>query len=77
MDTPNGAAITNGTEYRGVEYSLVQGVERGKWIWSLSLDTNVNNSGQASNKPATVIGAQLAIDRALDPKKRRLVPPRS
>jgi hypothetical protein len=77
MDNPNGAAITNGMEYRGVEYSIVQGVERGKWIWSLSLDTNVNNSGQASNKPAAVIGAQRAIDRALDPKKRRLVPPRS
>jgi hypothetical protein len=77
LDNPNGAAITNGMEYRGVEYSIVQGVERGKWIWSLSLDTNVNNSGQASNKPAAVIGAQRAIDRALDPKKRRLVPPRS
>jgi hypothetical protein len=64
MDNPNGAAITNGMEYRGVEYSIVQGVERGKWI-------------QASNKPAAVIGAQRAIDRALDPKKRRLVPPRS
>ena len=64
-------------EYRGVEYSIVQGVERGKWIWSSSFDTNIKNSGEASNKPAAVIEAERAIDRVLDPKKRRLVPPRS
>jgi hypothetical protein len=63
-------------EYRGVEYSIVQAVERGKWVWSLSLDTNVKSSGQADNKLATVIAAERAIDRALDAKKRRLVPPR-
>jgi hypothetical protein len=64
-------------EYRGVEYTIVQGVERGKWIWSLSLDTNVKKSGQASSKPAAVTEAERAINRALDPKKRRLVPPNS
>ena len=66
----------NGMEYRGVEYSVVQSVERGKWTWSLSLDTNVKNSDQANNKLAAVIAAERAIDRALDFKKRRLVPPR-
>jgi hypothetical protein len=65
-------------KYRDVEYSIVQGVERGKWMWSLSLslDTNVKTSGQAHNKPAAVIAAERAIDGALAPKKR-LVPPRS
>jgi hypothetical protein len=77
MDNPNGAGITNGMEYRGVEYSIVQGVERGKWIWSLSLDTNIKQSGQVGSKPAAVIVAERAIDRALDPKKRRPVPSRS
>ena len=67
----------NGMKYRDVEYSIVQGVERGKWMWSLPLDTNVKTSGQANNKPAAVIAAERAIDRALAPKKRRLVPPRS
>jgi hypothetical protein len=68
----------NGMKYRDVEYSIVQGVERGKWMWSLSLslDTNVKTSSQANNKPAAVIAAERAIDRALAPKKR-LVPPRS
>jgi hypothetical protein len=77
MDNPNGAGITNGMEYRGVEYNIVQGVERGKWIWSLSLNTNIKTSGQVGSKPAAVTVAERAIDRALDPKKRRLVPPRS
>ena len=69
----------NGMKYRDVEYSIVQGVERGKWMWSLSLslDTNVKTSGQANNKPAAVIAAERAIDRALGSKKQRLVPPRS
>jgi hypothetical protein len=66
-----------GMKYRDVEYSIVQGVERGKWMWSPSLDTNVKTSGQANNKPAAVIAAERAIDRALGPKKQRLVPPRS
>jgi hypothetical protein len=57
--------------YRDVEYSIVQGVERGKWMWSLSLDTNLKTSGQANNKPAAVVAAERAIDRALDPKKQR------
>jgi hypothetical protein len=70
----------NRMEYRGVEYSVVQSVERGKWTWSLSLDTNTDTdtkqSDQANNKLAAVIAAERAIDRALDFKKRRLVPPR-
>jgi hypothetical protein len=66
----------NGMKYRDVEYSIIQGVERGKWMWSLSLDTNAKTSGQASNKPLAVIAAKRAINRALDPKKQRLVPPR-
>jgi hypothetical protein len=58
-------------EYRGVEYSVVQSVERGKWTWSLSLDTNVKSSDQANNKLAAVIAAERAIDRALETQDRR------
>ena len=77
MDNPNGAGITNGMEYRGVEYSVVQRVERGTWKWSLSLDKNMKRSGLAISKAAAVTVAENVIDRALAPKKRRLVPPRS
>jgi hypothetical protein len=58
-------------EYRGVEYSVVQSVERGKWTWSLSLDTNVKHSDHANNKLAAVIAAERAIDRALEAQDRR------
>jgi hypothetical protein len=75
MDNPNSAGITNAMEYRGVEYSVVQGVERGKWVWSLSLDTNIKKSGQVGSKPTAVIVAERAIDRALD--SRRLEPSHS
>jgi hypothetical protein len=61
----------NGMEYRDVEYSVVQSVERGKWTWSLSLDTNVKHSDQANNKLAAVIAAERAIDRALEAQDRR------
>jgi hypothetical protein len=74
-DNPNSAGITNGMEYRGVEYSVVQGVERGKWVWSLALDTNAKKLGLVGSKPAAVIVAERAIDRALDP--RRLEPSNS
>jgi hypothetical protein len=65
----------NGMKHRDVEYSIVQGVERGKWMWSLSLDMIVKSSGQADNKLGAVIAAERAIDRALDTEKQRLVPP--
>jgi hypothetical protein len=77
MGNPNGKGKTSGMEYRGVEYSVVQSVERGRWTWSLSLDTITKRSGQASNRPAAATEAERAIDRALDFKKRRLIPPRS
>ena len=75
MDNPNGAGIPNGMEYRGVEYSVVQGVERGKWVWSLALDTNIKKSGQVGSKPAAVIVAERAIDRALDPIRLKIAKP--
>jgi hypothetical protein len=71
MDNPNGKGITSGMKYRDVEYSIVQAIERGKWIWSLSLDTNTKQSVQADNKPAAVIAAERAIDRALEAQDRR------
>jgi len=61
-------------EYRGVEYSVVQGVERGTWKWFAVTDATRTKSGQAKSKPAAVADAERAIDRALAPKRVRLVP---
>jgi hypothetical protein len=60
-------------EYRGIEYSVVQGIRRNLWKWSASV-ANVVITGQAYSKSAAVVKAEKAIDRALAPKKVRVVP---
>jgi len=60
-------------EYRGIEYSVVQGIRRNLWKWSASV-ANVVITGQSYNKSEAVVEAEKAIDRALAPKKVRLVP---
>jgi hypothetical protein len=60
-------------EYRGIEYTVVQGIERGVWKWSASV-SGVVISGQQPAKVEAVAAAEKAIDRALAPKKVRLVP---
>jgi hypothetical protein len=60
--------------YRDIEYSLVQGLGRHLWKWSASF-AGVVITGQAATKSEAVTEAERAIDRALAPKKLRLVPP--
>jgi hypothetical protein len=58
-------------EYRGIEYSLVQGIERHVWKWSVTV-SRLKISGQGSTREEAVADAEKAIDRALAPKKRGL-----
>ena len=51
-------------EYRGVEYAVVQGIERGVWKWSASVEGAVV-AGNEQTRPAAVTAAEKAIDRAL------------
>jgi hypothetical protein len=72
-------AVTNGivpvtTEYRQIEYALVQGVGGHLWKWSASVAGQVVQ-GQSHTKPGAIAAAEKAIDRALAVKKLRLVPP--
>ena len=60
-------------EYRDIEYTVVQGIRRNLWKWSASV-ANVVITGQSYNKSEAVVEAEKAIDRALAPKKVRLVP---
>jgi hypothetical protein len=59
--------------YRDIEYTVVQGMERGVWKWSASV-AGVVVMGQAAIKSEAVAAAQKAIDRALAPKTVRRVP---
>ena len=61
-------------KYRHIEYTIVQGIERGVWKWSASVD-GVVIMGQAAIKSEAVTAAEKAIDRALAAKKVRLIPP--
>jgi hypothetical protein len=63
-------------KYRGIEYTLVQGVGQHVWKWSVSLDTDRSTRGQAATKAEAVMEAERAIDRALAPQKAETCPAR-
>jgi hypothetical protein len=46
-------------EYRGIEYTVVQGIERGVWKWSASV-SGVVISGQQPAKIEAVAAAEKA-----------------
>jgi hypothetical protein len=64
-------------EYRGIEYSVVQGIERGVWKWSVNLNKSNIKSGQKDTKQAAINAAWCLIDKALTLKRLRLVLPTS
>jgi glycogen synthase len=57
-------------KYRDVEYTVVQGIGRQLWKWSI--DESIK-SGHAATKAEAVKEAERAIDRALAPNKLKLV----
>ncbi|MDP2357919.1 MAG: hypothetical protein Q8M31_17895 [Beijerinckiaceae bacterium] len=63
-------------EHRGKLYSVVQGIDT-MWKWSVPSLAGHTKSGTAPSRPAGIKLAQQAIDKALGPKKKRLVPPGS
>ena len=58
-------------EYQGLQYNVIQGIERGSWKWSVSVD-GMMLRGETETKWAAVTAAQKAIDKAL---AARRVPP--
>ena len=56
--------------YRDIEYTVVQGIERGVWKWSASV-TGVVIKGHAAIKSEAMAAAEKAIDRALAAKNVR------
>jgi hypothetical protein len=60
--------------YREKQYSVVQGIDGG-WKWSIELGDGRRKSGSAHSRPEAIRVAQQEIDRALAPKKVKLVPP--
>ena len=60
-------------EYRGIEYTLVQGVKPGVWKWTTSA-ANLLIMGKAPSRPAAVAAVERAINKALTPTKVCLIP---
>ena len=61
-------------KHRGLEYTVVQGLGRQLWKWGLVFEGTAI-TGQAATKAEAVAEAERAIDRALAPKKLKLVRP--
>jgi hypothetical protein len=65
-------------EYRGIEYKIIQGIERSIWKWSLSLgEPKIIKVGQAKTKQDAVAEVERAIDKVLARKKLPIVLPRA
>jgi hypothetical protein len=61
-------------EHRGVEYRILQGIQRGLWKWSVETETGTK-FGTSGSRDAAMNAAKRMIDIALNSKKRRPIPP--
>jgi hypothetical protein len=68
---PHGSVKVQAMEYRGQQYSVVQGLDS-MWKWSVPALVGQTKSGKKESHAAGVKAAQQAIDKSLAPKKRRL-----
>jgi hypothetical protein len=50
-------------KHRGVEYTVVQGIGRHIWKWSVAFDADHSEAGRAATKAEAVADAERAIDR--------------
>ena len=57
--------------YRGIEYSVVQGIERHLWNWAVTV-SGIEISGRGSTRDEAISNAEKAIDRAI--QKQRFKP---
>lgn len=57
----------------GKNYTVLQGINA-KWKWSVPALVGQTKSGHAGSCAASVKAAQRAIDKALAPRKKRLMP---
>jgi hypothetical protein len=52
-------------EYRGKNFSILQGVGPNSWKWSVQLDGQRAKSGESPTRAAAKASASWAIDKAL------------
>jgi len=64
-----GTVMARRMEYRGKQYSVVQGLDT-MWKWSVPALVGQTKSGKKESHAAGVEAAQRAIDKSLAPKKQ-------
>jgi hypothetical protein len=57
--------------YRGIEYNVLQGIERSTWIWTVRLEDGRVKSGSERSRTEAFNRAEHAINIALAPPKQR------
>jgi hypothetical protein len=62
-------------EYRGKQYTIVQGIGPDSWKWRVQLDEKTVESGEATSRAAARNSVVWLIDKALAPKKVNPIPP--
>ena len=63
-------------KYRGFEYTIIQGYQRGTWRWSVTLRDGQTKSGSISGKREALTRVERAINNEIEPRKQRLRPSR-
>jgi hypothetical protein len=61
-------------EYRGKNYTIVQGVGPNSWKWTVQLDEKTVKSGEAPSRNAARNNVVWLIDKATAPKKGETSP---
>jgi hypothetical protein len=61
-------------EYRGKNYSIVQGVGPHSWKWMVQLDEKTIKSGEAPSREAAKNNVVWQVDKALATRKVKLQP---
>ena len=50
-------------KYRGIEYAVIQDVDRGTWIWTVNLIDGTTESGLRKTREGALTAVVLTIDR--------------
>jgi hypothetical protein len=58
-------------EYRGTEYTVVQGIGEHAWIWTVDLDERTTESGRRKTREAALTAVVQTVDRWLARKDQR------
>jgi hypothetical protein len=62
-------------EYRGKQFTVVQGITPESWKWSVQHDETTVKGGVAETRQKAIANAVRAIDQGLRTKKVKLAPP--